>query len=144
VHPAIDRIRAASPLPWLHIAEEVADEAAGQGLRRLGVLGTRALMEGPVYPARLAAKRIVHQLPDEEDRALVDRVIFDELVRGRFEERSRAAFRAVIASFARAGCDGVVLGCTELPLLLAPEDSVLPVLDSTRILARAALREAVR
>ncbi|HVH08009.1 MAG TPA: amino acid racemase [Myxococcota bacterium] len=144
VHPAIDAIRAASPRPWLHIAEEVADVAAARGLRALGVLGTRTLMEGPVYPARLAAKGIAHRIPDAAARERIDRIIFDELVYGRFEEPARAAFCAVIDGFARSGCDGVVLGCTEIPLLVGPADSALPLLDSTRILARAALREATR
>jgi aspartate racemase len=101
-------------------------------------------MEGPIYSARLAAKGIAHRIPDAAARERIDRIIFDELVYGRFQEPSRAAFRAVIDGFARSGCDGVVLGCTEIPLLVGPADAALPLLDSTRILARAALREATR
>jgi aspartate racemase len=144
VHRAVDRVREAAPLPWLHIAEEIAALAASRRLKTLGVLGTRSLMEGPVYPARLAAVGIAHRIPDAADRARIDRIIFDELVYGRTEEASRRFFAEVILRLAESGCDGVVLGCTEIPLLVGAADSALPALDSTRTLARAALREATR
>lgn len=144
LHQALDLVRAESPIPWLHIAEEVAAVAAERGYRRLGILGTRYLMEGPVYPAKLAAAGIAREIPPDADRAVVDRTIFDELVYGRFEEPARERFRAIIRRLAARGCDAVVLGCTEIPLLVSQEDSSLPVLDSTRILARAALRRATQ
>jgi aspartate racemase len=144
VHPAVDLLRDGSPLPWLHIAEEVARQAHARGFQRLLVLGTRSLMEGPVYPSKLAPHHIQHLIPEPPDRARIDAIIFDELVAGRFEEPARAFFRQVIAAGQQRGADAVVLGCTEIPLLIGEADSPLPVLDSTRILARAALREATR
>jgi aspartate racemase len=143
IHPALDLVRDQTPVPWLHIGEEVGAAAAARGFRRLGILGTRYLMEGPVYPAKLADRRIAHEIPDVRDRERINAVIFDELVHGRFEQDSRQYFCGVIESLAHRGCDAVVLGCTEIPLLISDADSPLPVLDSTRILARAALRESI-
>lgn len=143
-HQALDIVRDRSPLPWLHIAEEVATVAAGRGFTRLLVLGTRYLMEGPVYAAKLGAKGIEHEIPDVEARERINTLTFDELVYGRFEEPARAYFKQVIQQAQGRGCDAVILGCTEFPLLISDADSPLPVLDSTRILARAALRAAVR
>jgi aspartate racemase len=142
VHQALDLVREQSPARWLHIAEEVADAAAGRRLRRLGILGTRFLMEGPVYPGKLASRGIEYEIPEAGDRARINAIIFDELVYGRFEDKSRQYFRGVIEGFGERGCDAVVLGCTEIPLLISDADSSLPAIDSTRTLARAALREA--
>ena len=144
LHQALDLVRGRSPAPWLHIAEEVAASASARGFRRLGILGTRYLMEGPVYPPRLAASGITHEIPAPEDRERINRVIFDELAYGRFEDASRRYFQHVIEGLGARGCDAVVLGCTEIPLLIADGDSPLPAIDSTRTLARAALREAVK
>src|SRR5262249_51147116 len=141
---AIDLVRERSPLPWLHIAEEVAAAAAGRGFRRILLLGTRFLMEGPVYPPKLAAMGIAFEIPPLEDRERIHAIIFDELVNGRFEEPARDFFRGVIDRGRRNGCDAAALCCTEIPILLAEADSSLPTLDSTRLLARAALREAAR
>jgi aspartate racemase len=143
VHQAFGRVREESPLPWLHIAEEVAAEAARRGYRRLGVLGTRWLMEGPVYRDALAAAGIEQRVPDADDRARMNAVILDELVNARFTAESLAFFTDVIRGLGDAGCDAAVLGCTEIPLLVDDETSPLPTLDSTRLLARAALRRAV-
>jgi aspartate racemase len=142
VHQALDLVRDRAPAPWLHIAEEVASVAAAHGFKRLGVLGTRYLMEGPVYPSKLAARGIAGEIPDAPDRDRINAIIFDELVYGRFDEGPRREFQTIIRTLQTRGCDAVVLGCTEIPLLISQEDSPLPVLDSTRILARAALREA--
>jgi aspartate racemase len=142
IHQAFDFVAANARLPWLHIAVEVAAEANRQGFERLGVLGTRFLMEGPVYPDKLAAQGIAHEIPAPDDRERINKIIFGELVYGRFEAESRADFVEVIERLKSRGCDAVVLGCTEIPLLISPADSPLPVLDSTRLLARAALREA--
>ena len=142
IHQAFDRVVDKSSLPWLHIAEEVASEAAGRNYRRLGILGTRYLMEGPVYPTKLAAKKINHSIPDTNERRRINEIIFDELVKGRFTEESRRYFNEVIDRLKDQGCDAAVLACTEIPLLLTEDDSSLPTLDSTRILARAALRRA--
>ena len=143
LHQALDRVRERAPAPWLHIAEEVAAQAAARGLGKLGVLGTRFLMEGPVYREKLAARGLACEIPEPADRERVNAVIFDELVYGRFEPESRRYFSGLIESLGARGCDAVVLGCTEIPLLVSQADSPLPVLDSTRILARAALRKAV-
>jgi aspartate racemase len=143
VHQGLDLVRERSPLPWLHIAEEVAKSAAARGFNKVGVLGTRLLMEGPVYADPLAAHGIERVVPNAEDRAYIDQIIFDELVQGRFEAASRRTFQRVIRRLEKAGCDAVALSCTEIPLLIGELDSPLPTLDSTRTLARAALREAL-
>jgi aspartate racemase len=144
LHQALDLVRDQAPAPWLHIAEEVAAVAVARGFERLGILGTRYLMEGPVYRKKLGAKEIGQEIPDADDRARINAVIFNELVYGRMEEASRRYFCGVIEQLATRGCDAVVLGCTEIPLLVGEAESPLPVIDSTRTLARAALREATR
>ena len=143
LHQAVDVVREQSPVPWLHIADEVATVAATRGFRRVGILGTRSLMEGPVYPGKLSAQGVGCEIPDVQDRQRINQVIFAELVYGRLEDESRRYFHGVINGLAERGCDAVILGCTEIPLLIADADSPLPALDSTRILARAALREAI-
>jgi aspartate racemase len=144
LHRAVDLVRGQTPVPWLHIVEEVAAVAAARGFERLGILGTRSLMEGPVYRETLVAHGIACEIPDGDDRQRINAIIFDELVYGRFEETSRRHFRTVIEALGDRGCDAVVLGCTEIPLLLTEAESPLPAIDSTRTLARAALREATR
>lgn len=141
-HQALDLIRDQTPAPWLHIAEEVAAVAAERQFRRLGILGTRYLMEGPVYPGKLRSLSIESEVPDSDDREHINRIIFDELVYGRLEDESRLYFQRVIHELGARGCDAVVLGCTEIPLLISETDSSLPAIDSTRTLARAALRQA--
>ena len=143
VHQGLDLVRERSPLPWLHIAEEVAASAEERGLRRLVIFGTRWLMEGPVYPTKLSARGIEHVVPDEPDRERVDRTIWDELVHGRFTDDSLEFFHDAMRRYEERGCDGAILGCTEIPLLVDAERAPIPALDSTRLLARAALREAV-
>jgi aspartate racemase len=143
-HQGLDLVRGESPLPWLHIGEAVAEVAAERGYRRVGVLGTRWLMEGPVYPRVFGERGIGHLIPGEADRQRIDDLIFGELVPGRFEKQTLEYFLEVIEEMGRQGCDAVALGCTEIPLLVRESDSPLPALDSTRILARAALRESVR
>ncbi len=143
-HLAWDHVQAATPLPWLHIARVVAAEAARRGYRRVGVLGTRYTMGGPLYSDALGALGIDSSVPEAPDFETVDRVIFAELVDGVFTDASRQAFNRIIARLAERGCDAVALACTEIPLLVRPEESPLPTLDSTRLLARAALLEAMR
>lgn len=143
IHQAFDLVAPRSPLPWLHIADEVGAEAARRGWRRLGLMGTHWLVDSDVYPQRLAAFGIELLRPAPQARDTMGRIIMDELVRGRIEPRSVQALRALTADFARAGCDAVVLGCTELPLVIDDDGSALPTLDSTRLLARAALRHAI-
>lgn len=143
IHQAFDFVSPKSPIPWLHIAEEVASEAKRGGFRRLALLGTKFLMEGPVYPPKLKTAGIEHVTPDAQTRKHINDIIFDELVYGRLFDKSREYFQSVINQLKAGGCDAVVLGCTEIPLLIEQKDSSLPVLDSTRILARAALRRAL-
>jgi aspartate racemase len=143
IHQAFDLAAARSPIPWLHIAEAVAQEARIKELKNLAVTGTKYLMTGPVYPDILSNYGVGCQIPDEPDRERIDTIIFDELVNGVFTEKSRTYFNTVIQKMKDRGCDGVVLGCTEIPLLVDPGDCPLPALDSTRLLARAALREAL-
>lgn len=142
LHQALDLVRDDSPVPWLHIAEEVAAAAAVRGFKCLGILGTRYLMEGPVYPSKLSPHGIGHEIPGPKERDEIDEIIFGDLVYGRFQDDARQRFRSVIHGLGERGCDAVVLGCTEIPLLLSEADSPLPALDSTRTLARAALRHA--
>jgi aspartate racemase len=131
------------PLPGLHIAEIVAARASADGRRRVGLLGTRWTMEGSVYRDAFARHGLEGRVPPAEDRALVDRVIFDELTQGVISDDARREYLRVIAALAAEGCDAVALSCTEIPLLVPPEVSPLPTLDSTRLLADAAVRTAI-
>ncbi len=143
IHQALPLVLPRSPLPWLHIAEEVAAAAAARGFRRLGITGTRWLVESEVYPAALAARGIEAVRPGEAERAECNRRIMDELVPGRITAGTTDCFLDVIDGLKDRGCDAVVLGCTEIPLVVGDHNASLPTLDSTRILARAALRRAV-
>lgn len=143
VHEALDQFRPGSPLPWLHIAEVVAEEALKLGVRKLGVLGTSWLMEGMVYPRQCSAVGVQTLIPPPGPRFRINKIIFDELVNMRFETASREYFSGIIQWLAAEGCDAVVLGCTEIPLLISQQDACLPVLDSTRLLARAALERSL-
>ena len=143
IHQAYGLAVPQSPIPWLNIAEEVAKEAQSRGFSRLAVLGTKILMRGPVYPEALEKYGISRLIPTPKDREKIDEIIFNELIRGELREESRRFFNRVIRKLKNHACDAAVLGCTELPLLVDPDDCPLPVLDSTRILARAALREAL-
>ncbi|HMG24536.1 MAG TPA: amino acid racemase [Kofleriaceae bacterium] len=144
VHQALPLIEARSPLPWLHIVDAVAEAAAARGFRRLGLLGTRWLVDGEVYPGRLAARGVACVRPSPAERDDVHRIIMDELVCGIASGAATATLQRVIGRLAAEGCDAVVLGCTEIPLVISDASSPLPTLDSTRLLARAALREATR
>jgi aspartate racemase len=141
-HQGLSYIEARSPLPWLHIADVVVAEAVSRGFRRLGVLGTRWLVESSVYPDRLMAVGLDYMLPDDDERAAINRIIMDELVCSVFTPEAIAYHQRVIARLRDAGCDAVVLGCTEIPLIISDANSPLPTLDSTRLLARASLRKA--
>ncbi len=143
IHAAFCHVKPRSPLPWLHIAEVVADEAARRGFRRLGLLGTRWLVDSDVYPEKLSARGIACLRPAPAERDEIDGFILRELVEGIFRPDAVAAHQRVIARMKADGCDAVILGCTEIPLIMNDENSPLPVLDSTRLLARAALARAV-
>jgi aspartate racemase len=143
IHQAFDLVEHRSPRPWLHIAKEVAKEAQQRQFKRLAVLGTRYLMEGSVYREALKAVGIDYRIPGGEQREHLNRIIMDELVNGQVVPRSLAYYVEVIRFLKDEGCDAVVLGCTEIPLLVTPEVSPLPTLDSTRLLATAAVRKAL-
>jgi aspartate racemase len=142
-HQAFEYLIPRSPIPWLHIARAVAEEAHRLGYARLGILGTKYLTEGPVYTEVLEEFRIESRIPDEADRDRINEIIFKELVNGVFTEDSRSYFNEVAGKLKARGCDAVVLGCTEIPLIVRPDDTPLPTLDSTRLLARAALKKAL-
>jgi aspartate racemase len=142
-HLAWEHVQAETPIPWLHIARVVGEAARDRGSRRVGVLGTRFTMSGPLYADALAEFGIETQLPAPDDIEIVDRIIFDELVDGVITNESRQIYLDVIARLGDAGCDAIALACTEIPLLVGPDDSPLATLDSTRLLASAALREAL-
>ena len=142
-HMALERPGDELALPGLHIAEVVADRAARDGRTRVGVLGTRYLMDGPVYPRAFAGRGIAAEVPEARDRQIIDAIIFEELLNGVFTAPSRREYVRVIERLAARGCDAVALVCTEIPLLVTPGASPLPTLDSTRLLARAAFDVAV-
>lgn len=144
IHAAFGHVLPHSPLPWLHIAEVVAEAAAGRGFRRLGLAGTRWLVDSAVYPDALQRRGLQCVKPDAPERDEVHRIIMDELVAGVIESASVIYLQRMIEGFDARGCDAVVLGCTELPLVIGDHNAALPTLDSTRLLARAALRRAVQ
>jgi aspartate racemase len=142
IHQALPYVEPRSPLQWLHIAEVVAAQAAARGFRRIGVTGTRWLVDSEVYPEKLAARGLESVRPSTAEREETNRIIMDELVYGVFKPEAVATFQQVIGRMKYEGCDAVVLGCTEIPLIMNDSNSPLPTLDSTRLLARAALRRA--
>ena len=142
IHQALPHVRPQSPLPWLHIAEVVAEEAVARGFHRLGLTGTRWLVNSEVYPEALAKYGLQFLRPRPEDREEINRIIMDELVKGVFKPQAVAYFQQLIDDLKKQQCDAVVLGCTEIPLIINDDNSPLPTLNSTRLLALAALREA--
>ena len=144
IHQALPYIKQRLPLKWLHIAEAVAAEAVERRFRRLGLTGTRYLVDSEVYPEKLKAHNLELVRPNPEERQEINRIIMDELVYGIFKPAAVAAFQRVMERMKEEGCDAVILGCTEIPLIMNDSNSPLPTLDSTRLLARAALRRAVQ
>jgi aspartate racemase len=143
IHQALPLIASRSPLPWLHIAEVVAQHAAERGFHRLGLTGTRWLVDSAVYPDKLTARGLEYVRPNAAEREEINRIIMDELVRGVFAPTQVTYFQQAMGRMKEAGCDAVVLGCTEIPLIMNDTNAPLPTLDSTRLLARAAVRRAV-
>jgi aspartate racemase len=143
-HLAFKHVAAKSPIPWLHIAEEVAKAAVRDGYRHAALLGTRFTMSGPVYPEVFENYALKISSPAAADQRVVDDIIFNELVKGIFTEASRLRYNDVIQRMRARGCDTVILGCTEIPLLVRSDDCPLPALDSTRLLARAAVDAALQ
>jgi aspartate racemase len=143
IHQAFAYVEPRTPLPWPHIADVVAAQAVERGFRRLGLTGTRWLVESDVYPDKLTARGLEYVRPSAAEREETSQIIMDELVYGVFKPESVACFQRVIGHLRNEGCDAVVLGCTEIPLIINDSNAPLPTLDSTRLLARAALRLAV-
>jgi aspartate racemase len=144
IHRALPLIERQSPRPWLHIAEVVAAEAGARGFRRLALTGTRWLVASDIYPEKLLVHGLGFMRPNDQEREEINRIIMDELTYGIFKPEAVLAFQQIIARMKAEGCDAVVLGCTEIPLIMNDQNSPLPVLDSTRLLARAALRRATQ
>lgn len=143
VHQALPYVLPRSPLPWLHIAEVVAAEAVARGFKCLGLTGTKWLVAGPVYPEKIEAKGLTYLRPSDPECEEINRIIMEELCRGVFTPEGVAYFHGVIGGLKSRGADAVILGCTEIPLIIDDSNSPLPTLDSTRLLARVALRRAV-
>ena len=133
--PAITQ---AVDLPLLHVADVVAAAIRARGLQRVALLGTRFTMEQPFYRERLEAHGLDVRVPDEASRAEVHRVIYDELCRGEIDAGSRERYRAIIAALLADGAEAVILGCTEISLLIGPQDTAVPTFDTTALHARAA------
>jgi aspartate racemase len=144
MHQALAYVERQSPLPWLHIAEVVAARAVERGFRCLGLTGTGYLVESEVYPEKLTARGLKYARSNTAEREEINRIIMDELIYGVFKPEAIAYFQRVINRMKHEGCDAVVLGCTEIPLIMNDSNSSLPTLDSTRLLARAALYRAVK
>ncbi|OMH37996.1 aspartate/glutamate racemase family protein [Motiliproteus sp. MSK22-1] len=142
IHKALNHIKSRSPLPWLHIAEVVAEEAIDRNFRCLGLTGTRWLVESETYPEKLTGQGLKYVRPNTVECEEINRIIMDELVYGKFNAESVSYFQQVISNQKDQGCDAVILGCTEIPLIIDDKNSPLPTLDSTRLLARKALRRA--
>lgn len=143
IHQAFNEVEKSSPIPWIHIVDAVAKEAKQYGYKKLALTGTKYLMTGPVYPEILNKFGMQVLIPDSKNCEKIDSIIFSELVYGKFMEESRLYFNKVIQDLKDQGCAAVILGCTEIPLLVDPSDCPLPTLDSTRLLARAALKHAL-
>lgn len=142
-HIALEAKGEPFPIPALHIGEVVAEQAARDGRIKVGILGTRFTMAGPVYPGSLGRRGIGWAVPGEDDRKVIDDIIFNQLCLGVFTDESRDAYVRIIDKLKDHGCDAVALVCTEIPLLITQEVSPLPILDSTRLLAAAAVDAAV-
>ena len=144
MHRMADDVQAAVSIPLLHIADPTAERIKAAGLKRIGLLGTAFTMEQDFYKGRLTARHGLDVIiPDAEDRGTVHRVIYDELVQGRVEDKSRDAYRQIIARLVERGAEAIILGCTEIMLLVRAEDSKVPLFDTTAIHADAAVERAL-
>ncbi|WP_444994428.1 aspartate/glutamate racemase family protein [Aliikangiella sp. IMCC44359] len=143
IHQAFEYVKERSPLPWLHIAEVVVESAKVQGFKKLGILGTKWLVESNVYPEKIESKGLTWSRPANEEINEIGRIIMDELVYGIFKPESIVYFQSVINKLKNNRCDAVILGCTEIPLIINDSNSSLPTLDSNRLLAEAAINMAV-
>ena len=142
-HIALETVGPPFAIPCLHIGEVVAEQAKRDGRRKVGILGTKWTMTGPVYPGALGRRGMDWEIPNEDERATIHGIIMDELCLGQFKDESRDAYVRIIERLASEGCDAVALVCTEIPLLITEDVSPLPILDSTRLLARTAVDVAL-
>ncbi|MFJ3175115.1 aspartate/glutamate racemase family protein [Streptomyces roseus] len=143
MHKVADRVQAGLSVPLLHLADATADAVKATGLTRVGLLGTAFTMEQEFYRGRLAASGLEVRVPDAAGRGLVHRIIYEELCRGIVREESRAAYQRVIAELVAGGAEGIILGCTEIELLIGAGDSPVPVFPTARIHAEAAVEAAL-
>lgn len=143
MHKVVAEVRAAVDVPVLSLLDAVGEAILAQGIATVGLLGTRFTMEKPFYRGALAKRGITVLVPEEVERDVVHRVIYDELVAGKIRAASREQYVAIIEGLAARGAEGIVLGCTEIPLLVRPEDVSLPLFDTTQIHAEAALTYAM-
>ncbi|WP_444883799.1 aspartate/glutamate racemase family protein [Microbulbifer sp. PSTR4-B] len=143
IHQAFDYVIERSPLPWLHIADSVIAEATIKGYRKLGLLGTRWLVESDVYPSKLETANIGWLRPPKKAVKRIGQLIMGELVTGVFRQETVQYFEDTINNLKQDGCDAVVLGCTEIPLIIDDSNSALPTLNSNHLLAEAAIKEAI-
>ena len=144
MHQMAEAIAAATTIPLLHIMDATGAAIGAAGLTRVGLIGTRFTMEQPFCRDRLASAHGLDVIiPDEDDRAVVHRIIYEELIAGRIEAQSREAYRGVIARLTDRGAQAIVLGCTEIMLLIGPDDSPVPLFDTTALHARAAVAAAL-
>ncbi len=144
MHKMADEIQAGIRIPFLHIADAAAATVKASGLSSIGLLGTRITMEEDFYKGRLTARHGLQVfIPDAADREIVHRVIYDELVRGRIEPASRQEYLRIVSGLAQRGAEGIILGCTEIGLLIKQEDTSLPLFDTTEIHALAAVEYAL-
>lgn len=142
-HIVLEQIVDDLPIPGLHIADVVCHDLSKQGWKRVGLLGTRWTMTGPVYNAALKKRGLERMIPDDATMTVLDRAIFDELCLGVFNASTTDRYLGAIDDLKSRGAECVILGCTEIPLIVTPENSSLPTFDSTRLLAQYAILEAV-
>ncbi len=144
MHRMADQVQAAIGLPLLHIADPTAERIKAAGVKKVGLLGTAFTMEQDFYKGRLIERHGLDVIiPEEDDRRVVHRIIYDELVQGRIEAASRQAYREVITRLVERGAEAIILGCTEIMLLVGPQDSSVPLYDTTAIHAEAAVDMAI-
>jgi aspartate racemase len=143
MHLVLDQVQASVHIPILSLLDVVAEAIQAKGIRTVGLLGTRFTMERNLYPDALARRSITVLVPDADDREVVNRIIYDELVAGQVRAESRARYVEIIKKLAARGAQGVILGCTEIPLLVSEADTGLPLFDTTALHAEAALNYAV-
>ena len=143
IHQAFSYVEQHSPLPWIHIADAVVAEAKMKGFQTLGILGTSWLVESDVYPEKIDQAELKWLRPNQNEIDEIGRIIMDELVFGVFKPESVAYFQSVIVELKARGCDAIILGCTEIPLIIDDANSALPTLNSNRLLAEAAMNESV-